>query len=68
MRGFNKEYVSPQLRQLLEKNFKDKAMGEAAHLADSEAQEVFKYEFTYKDLIQEDWRDFVAAFYFPRQR
>ena len=31
----------------------------------SQADELIKQDFTVRELIQEDWRDFVAAFFFP---
>ena len=30
-----------------------------------QAEEIIKQEFKMRELIQEDWRDFVASFYFP---
>lgn len=29
-------------------------------------QKVFEHTFPFRDLIQEDWRDFVTSFYFPK--
>ena len=31
----------------------------------SQANELIKQDFIARELIQEDWRDFVAAFFFP---
>ena len=29
-------------------------------------QKIFAQDFTVRDLIQEDWRDLVACFFFPK--
>lgn len=30
--------------------------------------ELFQYDFTFRDLIQEDWRDVVTSFFFPKAK
>jgi len=32
------------------------------------AQAPFQTAFTFRDLVQEDWRDLVSAFFFPKQK
>jgi len=32
------------------------------------AQVPFQTAFTFRDLVQEDWRDLVSAFFFPKQK
>lgn len=57
-RGFNIKTVSDEIKAKLE------AQGAEESKADEKRS--LEQEFFVKDLIQEDWRDMVGTFFFPR--
>ena len=64
VRGFNKQTVSQDLRSKLS-NLLNSQRPQEEQKGFSSNQD-FQHEFRVSELIQEDWRDMVSTFYFPR--
>ena len=54
-RGFQISAVSPELKATI-----------GQQIDQTNVQQIMQKNFVMRDLIQEDWRDFVASFYFPQ--